>query len=450
MEDKKKLRVVLLCHFSWQSIRDKMPLTTFTVENLFRKIIGLKQLRYVDRGLWNLNIIESLEREKEIELHVIAPHVGLKKKVLEFSLDNTTFHFYRPELPFPLYFFERTFYKKQYKEFPRTRETVKKLIKEIDPDIVNLIGAENPYYSITALDIEDIPVILHCQTVYANPDRKLKSGIVNKYRWDLEIELFRKIKYIACTGRMYYDLIKGYAPNAVLFPRTWPAAKFPEINEQPKKYDFAYWARSLNKKKGFDSAIEAIGIVARKHPDIKVIAVGSWDGDKKLYEQRIKELGIEKNIEIHPSFPDYTEMLQYVKQAKFALLPIKMDVLSGTILEAMRMGMPVVTCRTSGTPSLNEKRDTVLISDIGDNAALAQHMIELLDNAELVGSLKSNAEVYITELDEKNAHNIDTMVAQYKAVISHYRNETPIPQELLYNIKENIDYRNNENKKNNN
>lgn len=447
--ENKKLRVVLLCHFSWQSIRDKMPLKSFTVENFCRKIIGLKELCYVDRGLWNLNIIGSLEQEKEVELHVIAPHVGLKKKVFEFSVNNTTFHFYRPEMPFPWNFFERTFYKKQYKEFPRTRKVVKKIINKINPDIVNLIGAENPYYSITALDIDDIPVILHCQTVYANPDRKSKTGTVDKYRWNLEIELFRKIKYIACTGRMYYDLIKGYAPNAVLFPRTWPGAKFPEIKDQPKKYDFAYWARMLNKNKGFDNAIEAIGIVAKKHPDIKVIAVGSWDGDKELYEQRIKELGIEKNIEIHPSFPDYTEMLQYVKQAKFALLPIKMDVLSGTILEALRMGMPVVTSRTSGTPSLNEKLQTVLISEIGDNEGLARNMIDVYENTELAESLKSNAEIYITELDEKNAHNIDIMVAQYKAVISHYRNEIPIPQELLYNIKENMDYRNNENKKNN-
>lgn len=418
-----------------------MPLTSFAVENLFRKVIGLQELRYVDMGLWNLNIIKSLGREREIELHVIAPHVGLRKNMFEFSDNNIAYHFYRPELPFPWVFLERFFYKKQYKEFPRTRKIVKRLIKKINPDIVNLIGAENPYYSITALDVENIPVILHCQTVYANPDRKLKTGIVNKYRWELEIELFRKIKYIACTGRMYYDLIKEYSPNAVLFPRTWPGSKFPEIKKQPKKYDFAYWARMLNKNKGFDNAIEAIGIVARKYPDIKIIAVGSWDGAKELFEQRIKELGIEKNIEIHPSFLNYTDMLCYVKQARFALLPVKMDVLSGTILEAMRMDMPVVTCRTSGTPSLNEKRDTVLISDIGDNAALAQHMIDLLENTELAESLKSNAEVYISELDERNAHNIDTMVAQYKAVIAHYGNGTPIPLELLYSTDKNIDYR---------
>ena len=306
--------------------------------------------------------------------------------------------------------------------------------------MVNFVGAENPYYSIGALDIDNIPIILHCQTVYANPDRQKNTGNVNMYRWRTEIKLFHKIHYIACSGRMHYELIKGYSPQAIIFPRTWPQSPFPNIPNVEKKYDYAYWARYLNRNKGFDNAIEAIAIAAKKHPKLKILAVGSWDSDHEFFEKRIEELGIKDNLEIHPSFPDYLEMLQYVRQARFALLPIKMDVLSGTILEALNMGMPVVTCRTSGTPSLNEKRETVLISDIGDNEALAENMLKLYENSGYAERLKQNGLLYIREWEDGNAHNVDEMVAQYKAVIAHYCDGTPIPKELLYNTEENIDY----------
>lgn len=446
MEQIGKIKVVMICHFSSSQLRERLPLSSNRIYNAFRRRVGLKALYYKDFGNWNVNIINALKQRADIELHVISPHAGLIGRTYEFMSEGVSYYIYRAQPSFLQYYMNK-FCKSQYVDFARTRKIVKEWIKRIKPNIVNLIGAENPYYSISALDIEKMPIVLHCQTVYANPDRK-KNEQINKQRWDVEVQLFHHIPYIACTGRMYYDLIKAYEPQAIVLPRTWPESPFPKVTDAEKKYDFAYWARMLDKNKGFDNAIEAIGIVVKKYPKLKVIAVGTWDEDKELFEQRIKELGIEKNIEIHPRFPNYTDLLHYVMQARFALLPIKMDVLSGTILEAMRMGMPVVTCRTSGTPSLNEKRDTVLISDIGDNAALAQHMIDVIENAELANSLKGNAKVYLYESDEKNAHNVDTMVAQYRAIIAHYHNGTPIPPELLYNIEENIDYRNNENNKN--
>ena len=422
------MKLAIICHFSTKEIRGKLDFFS-----------GNRQ-QYKDYGLWNVNIINGLKNRDDIELHVIAPHKGMKRATQEFVIDGVWYHFYRAELPSPWAQIELRFFPQKTREYPRNRKYVKRFIQMIKPDLVNLIGAENPYYSITALDIKNIPIILHCQTVYANPDRKTKTQGVDPQRWDIELRLFHHIPYIACTGRMYYDLIKGYEPNAIMFPRKWPESKYPKIPDVPKKYDFAYFARMLNKNKGFDNAIEAIAIAVRKHPELKVLAVGSWDCDREFFEKRIEELGIKDNIVIHPSFPEYLEMLQYVKQAKYALLPIKMDVLSGTILEALNMGMPVVTCRTSGTPSLNEKRETVLISDIGDNEALAANMLNVYEHSELGEKLKENGLLYIKEWEDENAHNTDVMVEQYKAVMAHYNSGTPILEELLYNTEENIDY----------
>lgn len=413
-----KTKVVLICHFTTQWLREKLKLQT-----------GVR-VNYADFGLWNINIINGLKKRKDIELHVVLPHKMMRKSSQEFYDDGVYYYVFRSELPFPWTSIDWRW--QRVRNFPRNRRYVNKVVRRIKPDIVNLVGAENPYYSATALDINNVPIILHCQTVYANPARKELAGGISKQRWNIELELFHKIKYIACSGQLYYDLIKGYSPEAIIFPRVWPRAPFPKIKDVPKKYDFVCFSKILNKKKGFDNAIEAIGLVSNKYPELKVLAVGCWDNERPYLETRIKELGIADNIEIHPPIPDYIDLLQYIKQARFALLPIKMDVISGTIIEAMRLGLPIVTNRTSGTPSLNDKRETVLISEIGDNETLADNMMKLMENESYAEMLRTNAYQYIREMDEANALNEEIMVAQYKAVINHFNNRTPIPQDLLF------------------
>jgi len=415
-----RIKVVLINSFSNPQVREKLNLHSS----------GHYKCR--DFGGWNTDIINGLKDYNEIELHVITNHSGMKSSAQEFELDGVYYHFYNPDVLYSLPFLSRTIFSQKLWNYSRCRRIVKQFIKKIQPDIVNLIGAENVMRSLMALDIDNAPVIIHLQTVYANPARIINAGGIDKKRWNTELKVFHKTPYMACSGQLYYDLVKKYEPNAIVFPRTWPASQFPTIPDVSKTYDFVFFARYLNKNKGFDSAIEALGEMVDKYPGVKLLAIGAKDENWLTYENRIKELGLQNNIEIHAPFAQYNDVLKYVKQARFSLLPITMDVISGTIIESMRMGLPVITCRTSGTPSLNKERETVLIAEIGDTHQLASYMEDLYEHPEKAELLRNNAFEYLKEEDEKNFHNIEYMVAQYKAVIDHYRYGTPIPQELLF------------------
>lgn len=414
----KRMKLAIICHFSTSQIRERLEL--------------VKDKRYKDFGLWNVNIIDGLKKREDIELHVISPHSGMKRPTQEFLMEDVNYHFFRKELPYPWEQLEFHICPQKKRNYSRNRRYVKSFIKNINPDLINLVGAENPYYSITALDIENIPIIIHCQTVYANPDRIKNTGKMDQYRWDIELKLFHKTPYIACNGRMYYHLIKQYAPDSIVFPRRWPSPQFPIIPEVEKKYDFVFFARELSKNKGFDNAVEAMGQFVRVRPEATFLAVGEKDSNWNIFENRIKELGLEDSVITHDPIASYREMLEFVRQGRFALLPLTMDVISGTVLESMRMGMPVITCRTSGTPSLNEERETVLISEIGDSEGLCQNMLRLYDDKELQEKLINNGFIYIKKLDEKNAHNREEMIAQYWAVVNHYYHNEPIPEEMLF------------------
>ena len=432
------LKVAMICHFSNKDIRSFLPLSSMKLENFVTSKLFSRKRGYGDFAKWNTNIINGLSTQESVNLYVISPHVGLKTKMFRFEDKNVHYSFFRGERRFPFNYLDLKYHISQKNGYKRNRKIVKSEIQRIDPDIVLLVGAENPYYSITALDIENKPVFLQCQTVYANPERKLHDGNFDQHRWDVEMKLFEKIRYYACSpqGRMYYDLIKQYKPEAFVFPRKWPVPPFPEVKQLPKKYDFVYFAHYLNRKKGFDNAIEAVAIVAKKHPEVKVLAIGGMGKEGQEHLDRIAELGLEKNFDIHGPFADYVKLLEHVSQARFALLPIKMDVLSGTIGEAMQLGLPIATFRTSGTPALNNERETVMLADIDDNQTLAENMMALMENPTLVEKLKKNMAAYVNERNTARLNNVNLFVRQMQAVINHYNNGVEIPEELLLNPNE--------------
>ena len=169
-----KLKVVWICHFSNENIRSKLPLS--------------KRKTYADFAPWVNNLIKEFEKLDNIDLHIIAPHRGLLKPVVSFKSNGINYHFFKPDAPIIHKMIPQKFYINDNFRYHANRFFIKRFVRKIQPDIINIIGAENPYYSISALDIKNIPVYLSCQTVYSNPLRKVHSDSMNQYIWDLELK----------------------------------------------------------------------------------------------------------------------------------------------------------------------------------------------------------------------------------------------------------------------
>jgi len=154
----------------------------------------------------------------------------------------------------------------------------------------------------------------------------------------------------------------------------------------------------------------------------------------------IKELKLIDNIEFTEYFPKQSDMHKHIQQARYAVLPVKLDVISGTIIEAMILGFPVITYKTTGTPYLNKYGEAVLISDIDDVNSLANNMLRIMKEPELVQKMLNNSKIFI-EREYDNKANMDKLVNIYKAVYKHYYENEPIPKELIFNPEEFPEYK---------
>lgn len=437
MEQIKKIKVAWICHFSNKEVRKRLPLSDRPFFNLLKKIFGEKKKTvHADFAPWVNNLILEFEKIQDIELHIIAPHKGLKKLIVEFERNNIHYHFFKPDNLLILNRIIDRFYKKRQAKFWINRYLVKNLIKKINPDIINLIGAENPYYSITALDIENIPLYVSAQTVYSNPDWLKYSGSINQLNLDVELKIHQKATFFGCMGRMHRDLILRNNPDAIIFKMFFPIQRPAEVKEVPKTFDFIFFASGVSQHKGIEDAMEALALVKKEKPDVSLNVVGKCSPNYKFeLLRKLDKLNLKNNVSFNEYFPVHNDMYQHVKKGRIALLPIKLDVISTTVIEAILLEIPVVTYKTSGTPYLNKDEETILLADIGDVGKLAENMLLLLNNPEKAEQLKKAAKAFV-EREFENKTSALRLVENYKAVIENYYYGTPIPEGLLFNTEE--------------
>lgn len=429
------MKVLWICHFSNQHIRDNLNLSVNFLELIVRKLLRKPKKRYNDYSAWISNGIEEFERFDDVELHVISPHYDLKYKGESFALKGINYHFFKSEDDSILKNIFKYITKKNIQSrYDKNRNVIKKLIKDINPDIIHMYGAENPYYSISAFDIDNslYPFIVSLQTLINDPDFKISYNIdIKEYKYKSEIEkrILQNVKYIGSSVKKYREFIWSNINSQAIFLDAFLALEqiIPKI-ECEKKFDFVFFAAFITKHS--DIAVEAFALACKKYPKLTLNIIGytpePYTANLKL---RIKELGIENNIIFSGNLPSHQDVMKQIQLSKYALLPLKVDIISGTIREAIYAGLPVITNITSGTYILNEKRESILISEQNNFHSMADNMIKLIESPELCEKLTKNALMTLAER-YSNEKSMKQLKYAYKAIINHHINNIPLPSEV--------------------
>lgn len=428
-----KLKVVMLCHFSNPLIREHLKCGCGFFERLIRSILR-KPIKEYDFAQWNTNAIKEFEKfTNNIELHVISPGYKMRNKESIFVENGIHYYFFKDEESFYTRILNK-FLKLSSKSYKKNRTYISKKIDELQPDIVHLIGAENPNYSLAALDIpHNIPTLIQLQTLMIHPEFKDNYPISideYNYRSDIERKILNKADYIGSVSVKFVPYLKDNIKLKHPVISTNLALTEPvNINSDKKEFDFVYYALNINKS--VDYAIEAFAIVYKEKPTTTLDIVGGYSDDyKQQLDNRIHELGIQRNVFFEGKLATHDDVIRQIKKSRFAVLPLKIDSISGTVRESMANGLPVITTITPATPKLNVKRESVLLSPIGDHQAMAENMLKLLSDENYAEMIRENAGVTASER-MNNEQVISKWIDAYYACIANFRNGTPIPKNLL-------------------
>lgn len=361
--EKEKIKVVWLCHFSNAEIQ--------AILKPFKKVN--------EYAPWIPMTLKALENDTRLDIYIIAPHEYISG-IHRFDIRGIHYIFYNAHMPFIGRHWPVFFKWDDISNFFTNKCITKYLVNKIKPDIIHLQGAENAYYSSTILPLlKKYPTILTIQGFISHAS-SLQSKQLKK-RVAIEQKIIQSISVAFYRTKKMADDIKQYNPFIHLHWNTYGANIIKLDNKCVKKiYDIVFFAQ-VSKEKGIFDLLQTIAILKKNYPVISVCVIGG--GRIEESKQYAMDLGIAKNVFWAGFLPTQKEVHQLAVQAKISVLPTYFDIVPGTIIESMFLGIPVVSYYTDSIPEINEKEEVISLVEKGNVHALAKAMQELLDNPEL-------------------------------------------------------------------
>ena len=420
MKDIQRVKVAYVCHFSSPYLQSKLPLRLTLKDKL---VLALKRkplnTEVSQSAVWNDNAISEIKNHiADVDFHVIIPYPYLDKQIVEWEEEGISYHVFRDN-SFFLSFIQRNIFKKLRLKHKKNRAAIRNIVNSIKPDIIHVVGAENPYYSLCVLDMPNgIPVILQLQTLLSEEGFEKKYIMSHDqyiYRSQIEKDVILRADYIGTSVQHFIDIIKAHIkPQAKFVDITLAVAEPINENNEERTQDFVYFAKDI--AKAADWAVEAFALAHHQHPEIHLTLVGGYTpGYKQQLDDRIVQLGIKDAVRFTGMLPTHEDVIKEVRKSKYALLPIKADLITGTIREAMAAGVPVITNVTPGTPLLNKERESVLLAEPGDFKGMADSMCRLIEDKALYSLIQDNA---ITTVRDRynNCDAITHLIDCYKRI----------------------------------
>jgi len=147
----------------------------------------------------------------------------------------------------------------------------------------------------------------------------------------------------------------------------------------PKLEPTAICVARLSPLKDFPTLLRATELVRRQVPDFRLRIVGDGPERAKL-ELLISELGIERHVEL---LGERQEVSQLLANSGFFVSASLSEGVSLTLLEAMAVGLPVLTTRVGGNPEVVLDGQTGRLVAPGSPSELADAMVTMCHEQDL-------------------------------------------------------------------
>jgi glycosyltransferase involved in cell wall biosynthesis len=183
----------------------------------------------------------------------------------------------------------------------------------------------------------------------------------------------------------------------------------------------------LRQKKGFDTLIAACGLLADAGRPFVCEIIG-YGPEEAALQRQIEEAGLAHSVRLRGKLP-HEDVIAAMRRARVFALPCRVlddgdrDGIPNVILEAMAVGLPVVSTRISGVPEVVTENESGLLIEPDDAQDLANALTRILDDDAMAARLGA-AGRYVVE----TRFSLDGDIKRLDALLdASLRNDPPAP-----------------------
>lgn len=152
--------------------------------------------------------------------------------------------------------------------------------------------------------------------------------------------------------------------------------------------------------KGVDMLIEIMPDLVKKYGSLNLIVVGKGQELNKL-QDLAQSLNLKDKV-IWPGQLNRQQIVDYFKAADLFVLNSNYEGMSHTLLEAMKIGVPIITTKAGGNPETIKDGQTGLLVDYNDKQQWLRAIYQVLDSPDLSSKLASQAKEDLSRFSWSN------------------------------------------------
>lgn len=164
----------------------------------------------------------------------------------------------------------------------------------------------------------------------------------------------------------------------------------------------------LRSYKGHEYFVEAAAQVARRRPEATFLIVGEGPEESKIRAQ-IDSLGLEKRVRMLGFREDLLDVFRSL--TLFVIPSVEGDTIPQALMQALAMGLPVVSTTVGSIPDVIRNGETGLVVPPRNATALAEQVDRLLGDAGLRRRIGAQGRALV-----ERCYSLDQMLDQLEAV----------------------------------
>lgn len=224
-------------------------------------------------------------------------------------------------------------------------------------------------------------------------------------------DLPNRLKYSTLTSRLIFsNALYNIAPSEYLFT-VFKEASFNNLKLIPNtieisSYNFKnrsvtdvkiLWVRSLSAIYNPEMAIDVLAILKNNFTHAELCMVGQ---EKDITTSELQKYA--ESVNLNVTFTGKLTKLDWIKLSENYDIFINTTHFDNTpisLIEALALGLPVVSTNVGGIPYLVTDRETALLVNDSDSQAMADAITELIENPDLAQRLAINGRKMVEQFD---------------------------------------------------